>query len=188
MSSEGCYQFIDASISEEARRCEQLLIRKEYYKREAMVKTTAPSLSRHGNTSVHKSLGEDDGDRSCSLQYKTRKLSPMFRDKVTKQAGICGSVVGLPNLPSSNRREEREKQERDSPNFWKERDQIIKKRAYVSFHILRCNVGAFDLTLEIFINAAFFSVKNTCEISKISFIALGISFRSSSWCIVGQMY
>ncbi|KAK6104137.1 hypothetical protein QQG55_15145 [Brugia pahangi] len=114
---------------EEARRCEQVLIRKEYYKREVLVKTTVPSLSRRTNGNTQKALGRYNYHRSCSLKDNTRKLSSMFQSKTAEQAGTSSNVVGIPNL--SNKIETKEEQIDAPSNFWKERDQIIKKRAHL---------------------------------------------------------
>ncbi|VDK61226.1 unnamed protein product [Onchocerca ochengi] len=83
---------------EEARRCEQLLIRKEYYKREVLGKSAASSLSRRVNANIQKTL----------------------------------EGVELPKASLSNKIKKEEKEQDDNPsNFWKERDQIIKKRAHL---------------------------------------------------------
>uniref|UniRef100_A0A1I8EZT9 Uncharacterized protein n=2 Tax=Wuchereria bancrofti TaxID=6293 RepID=A0A1I8EZT9_WUCBA len=114
---------------EEARRCEQVLIRKEYYKREVLVKTAVPSLSRRTNGNMQKALGRYNDHRSCSLKDNTRKLSSMFQSKTAEQAGTSSNVVEIPNL--SNKIETKEEQIDAPSNFWKERDQIIKKRAHL---------------------------------------------------------
>ncbi|VDO30667.1 unnamed protein product [Onchocerca flexuosa] len=81
---------------EEARRCEQLLIRKEYYKREVLGKSAASSLSRRANI----------------------------------QKTLEGAELPKASLSNKIKREEKEQDENPS-NFWKERDQIIKKRAHL---------------------------------------------------------
>ncbi|CAG9536849.1 unnamed protein product [Cercopithifilaria johnstoni] len=113
---------------EEARRCEQLLIRKEYYKREALVKTAAPSLSGRVNANIH--LEKQDDGLSCSLKEDMGKISSMFQKEAIEHTEIDGDVVRLSESPSSNKLNEEEEQD-DSANFWKERDQIKKKRAHL---------------------------------------------------------
>uniref|UniRef100_A0A915Q0I8 Uncharacterized protein n=1 Tax=Setaria digitata TaxID=48799 RepID=A0A915Q0I8_9BILA len=116
---------------EEARRCEQLLIRKEYYKREVLVKSAATSLSRRTNASTQKSFGEYKDDRSCSFKDSTKKSSSGFQKK-KDQAGIAGAVVGLQKIPLSDKiKKEQEEQDNDALNFWKERGQIVRKRAHL---------------------------------------------------------
>ncbi|EFO22597.2 hypothetical protein LOAG_05888 [Loa loa] len=116
---------------EETRRCEQLLIRKEYYKREVLMKTAVPSLSRCANANIQKALGRYDDDRSCSLKDNTMKLSSMFQRKTVGQAEIDDNVIGLSESTLSNKIEREEEQEDDLSNFWKERGQIIKKKAHL---------------------------------------------------------
>ncbi|KAM3719256.1 Acetyl-coenzyme A synthetase [Dirofilaria immitis] len=117
---------------EETRRCEQLLIRKEYYKREVLVKTATPSLSRRANASMQKVVGRYDSDRSCSLKNNIKKPTFMFQRKITEQTETDGSVTGLQKMPLSNKiKKEEDEQEDNSLNLWKERDQIIKKRAHL---------------------------------------------------------
>ncbi|KAL3994659.1 hypothetical protein ACH3XW_22615 [Acanthocheilonema viteae] len=112
---------------EEARRCEQLLIRKEYYKREVLVKTTVPPLSGRVNASIH--LKKHD-DHTSSLEDDTVKLSSTFEREAIEQVEIDDSG-GLSKSPLSNKLNEEEEEEDDPPNFWKERDQIIRKRAHL---------------------------------------------------------
>lgn len=93
-----------------------------------LVKTTVSPLSGRVNINIH-------GDRSCSLKNDAEKLSFIFQRDI-QQAKIDSNFVGLSKSPLSNRLSGEEEEQSDSPNFWKERDQIIKKRAYAYFSIV----------------------------------------------------
>lgn len=99
------------------------------------MKTAVPSLSRRANANIQKALGRYNDDCSCSLKDNTRKLSSTFQRKATEQSGIGGNVVGRPKSPLSNKLKGQEKEQNEPPSFWKERDQIIKKKAYDYFSI-----------------------------------------------------
>uniref|UniRef100_A0A0R3RTX7 Helicase domino n=1 Tax=Elaeophora elaphi TaxID=1147741 RepID=A0A0R3RTX7_9BILA len=115
---------------EEARRCEQLLIRKEYLKRKAMVKTAVPSFSRRVNANIN--LRKYVDVHSDSVKNDIGKLSSTFQKKDIQQAESDDNFAGLSKSSLSNKLcGEEEEQEDGSPNFWKDHDQIIKKRAHL---------------------------------------------------------
>lgn len=92
-----------------------------------MVKKAIPSLSGRLNNKIH--LRKYDDDHSCSLKDNTEKLPSMFQRETIKQTGIGSNVTGLSKSALSNKLYEEKEEQDDSPNFWKERDRIIKKRA-----------------------------------------------------------
>ncbi|VDK67399.1 unnamed protein product [Litomosoides sigmodontis] len=114
---------------EEARRCEQLLIRKEYYKRKVMVKKAIPPLSGRLNNKIILKRFNDDHCRS--VKDNTDKLPPMFQRESIDQAEIGGNLAGLCKSQLSNKLCKEKEDQDDSPNFWKERDRVIKKRAHL---------------------------------------------------------